>query len=638
MKKFLALTLALIFVLMLASCGQQEVPDPTPSTTPSSNDTTNSSSSSSNPSDSENPDAPVTPPDEDTPLGPSDKDEPSVDITRPTVESVLGNVMDVFTAEDTYGNEGKISSYTDYTNVDVTALEGGKQYKIEKSGIYRITGKTANGQIYIKAKDQNVILLLDGVDITYAGSAPAIYAESCASVTIVLAEGSVNFVSDTNVNGEASAVRVRSCDLTLGGKGRLVVKGNAKHGISCTKNLIINGGSYNITAIRHGIYGKLSLTINGGKYLINSARSGFKSGDDEVGKEAEGKITINSCSADIRCNTNGINSYGTVEINDGRIQVEADGKAITATKDVNINGGTLIFKTAEDAIKSDQSINITGKANVKVTTNGNGIECVDLTVSTTGVIYIKTIPVFTEDVNGEYKMVSGEYVLVDGTETGYTKRYTLTECKGIEADNLIKISKATIGIDSYEDGFNSTLIEASSAKLVISTKKDAMDSSTNITLGGTIDVNIIDSNKGIKATNTVTINSGKTTISAETDAIKADMVSIVTGEHILYEKVEYVSNFTLRGGTLVCISTTNNPVKVKSTIPNASGTISHKDLCTYGQQLTVVMGTESVSITLPKDYSEKCSVLFAAECQSECVVIIGNNEKTETLTQGSFYS
>ena len=629
MKKILALLLALIFVFSFVACGDEDG---------DSSSTTTTTKDTSNPSDSDNPDVPNTPPKPDTPVGPSTGNKPDVDVTKPTVEGVMGDLLNVFTAEDTFGNEGKISSYTSYTNVDVSCLEGGKQYLIEKGGIYRVYGKSTNGQICVKATDQTVILLLDGVDMTYAGSSPVIYAEDCRAFSIVLAEGSTNTLADSDINGENGAIKVRSCDLVMGGKGKLTIKGNTKHAISNTKNLTINGGTYVISSVRHGIYGKLSVTINGGKFNINSARSGIKSGDDEVGKETEGKITINSCSARIKCYTNGINSYGSVEINNGRIVVDASGKGIVATKDININGGIMILNTVEDTIKSDTNVNIGGSSNLKIKTNGNGVEAVNATVNTTGVIYIETIPVFTEQVDGEYKLVNGKYVLLDGTESGSTKRYGVKECKGFEIKEKITVSGGNIGVDSFEDGLNAINIELSGGSFVIATQKDGMDASANITVSGSTNINVIESDKGLKATNAINLNAGSTTIMANTDAIKADTVTVLSGKHILFEKVEYVGSFTIRGGTFLSISTTNAPVAVKATIPNASGIINNKSMCVVGKYFTVRMGSATEYVVLQKDYTEKMSVLFATETQGECTVIIGQNEKTESLTQGKIYN
>ncbi|MBQ7226373.1 MAG: carbohydrate-binding domain-containing protein [Clostridia bacterium] len=622
MKKLFALLLAMICALMIVSCGDEEGTAPS---TPSSAATTSSDTG--------------TPPKPDQPLGPSDTYQPPADYDKPTVQEVLGELMNVFTAEDTFGNESKVQSFTDYTDIDVSKVTN-TQVVISQGGVYRVHGKNANCQLYLKAQEkgtQKVYLLLDGLDLSYSGSSPVIFADDFKEVHIVLAKGSYNTLRDSATNGENGAIKVKSCNLVLDGTGKLTITANAKHGISNTKELTINGGNYNITSVGHGIYGKQGVIINGGKYNISSAKSGIKAGDDEVGNEYVGKIEINSGSIKIRSTTNGINSYGTVSIINGRITVESNGKGIVATNDLNISGGTLILSTVEDTIKSDASVNITGKANIKITTNGNGVEAVNATVSTTGVIYIKTMPVFTKDVTGSYIYVNGAYVHIEDTDDDSGERYAVAECKGFEIKEKLTLNKATIGVDSFEDGLNAATVDAQSGKLVISTTRDGVDASNEVVIGGTVNVNIVDSNKGIKAATKVTLSAGETTVTADTDAIKADTVSIVSGKHILFEKVEYVTDFTIRGGVLLCVSTTNNPVSIKATIPNASGVIVNKDMCKNGQLLTLAMGTETVGVVLTKDFTEKMSVLYAAPSQGQCLVIIGQDEKRETLVQGSFY-
>lgn len=630
MKKIFALILVLVFVLLLVACDKNE-------TTPTTNSTTSSTDDSS--------DYPNTPPDDNTQIGPSHKNEPDVDPTRPTVEGTLAEALKVFDAVDTFGNEGKVSSYTDYTNVDVSKLAVNKQYKIEKGGIYRIYGKSTNGQIFVQAKDQNVILLLDGVDLTYAGSAPAIYAEDCASVTIIVAENSQNLIADTDVNGENAAIRVRSCNLKIGGKGKLTVQGNAKNAIACTKEIEINGGLFNLTSVKHGIYGKLGVTINGGKFVINAARSGIKSGDDEIGNEAIGKIVINSGSLRIKCYTNGLNATGSVSMTNGRLVVESMDKAVVATSDINVSGGMMILSTASDAIKSDTAINVSGSSNIKITSNGNGFECTNtdnngkINVSTTGVIYIKTSPVYEKSATGEYKLDGDKYVLIEGNESVYD-RYKLVECKGFETDGELKISKGSIGINSFEDCINGSNVTVSGGKLYLASQRDAIDGEQSVTVDGTADVKVIASEKGFRSAMVVNLNAGTTEIYANTDAIKSGAVSVLSGTHILYEKVEVedAKAFTVRGGLFLSVSTTNEPVVARCLIPNAYGTLTDKELCIAGKYLSVIMGNAQYSVVLPKDYTEKISVFFAAESQGKCTAIIGQNEKSQELTQGSFYN
>ena len=675
MKKFLVLILAVLFAMALVSCGDDT------QGTGSSQGASSSADSSTTSSSEDDANIPDTPPDSSEQIGPGTTDssstgstessdnnggetdgggedeitEPAIDVSKDTVLGILGNAMAPFNAADTFGNEGQISSFTSYAGeFDFSKLSAGKRVDITAGGIYKITGKSLNGQVYIKARGQNVILLLDGVDLTSTTSTPPIYAEDCASLKIILAEGSTNRLEDSEINGENGVIKVKSCNLTMGGKGRLTIKANGKNGISNTKELIIEGGTYVINSTRHAIYGKLGVTINGGKFTIDSARSGIKSGDSDVGQETEGQITVNAGSIHIRCNTDGLNSYGPVTVTNGRILVEAKSRGIDATKDVTIKGGTLIFSTENDAIRTSKAgknavtngatVSIEGNANVKISSYGNGMQAENVKVSTKGVLYVYTTLYYAEDVNGAYKRVDGNYVLLAEGEKYTGTRYNPLECKGIEAASTIELTGTKVGLNTYEDCLNATNITIKNTVAALATERDAVEASNegsavaNIKIEGVdTDITIIKSDKGLKAKNTVTLSECFTKIVATTDAIKADTVNVVSGKHIFFDKVEYVTDFQIRAGMVICVSTTNSPVSARSAIPNASGTIENKDLCRSGARIKFMMGELFESIILPKDYSEKISVFFAAEDESmsDCTVTIGN--KTEVFKAGSLY-
>ena len=716
MKKIFVLILALMLIVaVFASCGDSE----TGSSSSSSSNKSEGTSSSSQKDNGDESDGSVsdTPPESDEQIGPgasvssddtdkSQSTDSSVDTDNSTgttdssadstqssgttdssddstedkepfetvdnsVLGVLGDLMKPFDEDSTFGNEGEISSYTSYTaEFNLTNMLAGERVEITKGGIYRAYGKCLDGQIYIKTAKEDVILLLDGVELASQSSAVPIYAEDCNSVTIVLAENSLNRLEDSGLEGENGVIKVKSCNLTLDGMGRLTIKANGKNGISNTKELIINGGTYAITSQKHGIYGKQGVTINGGKLIINSARSGIKSGDDEAGKEELGQITVNSGDIQIRCNTDGLNSYGTVNIIDGRVLIEAKSRGIDATQDVTISGGTVIFSTENDAIrvpktvynydKDDASkivsvvsegytVSIGGTANVKIATFGNGIQGENVSITTKGVLYIKTVIYYQEDANGTYKLVDGEYVLIPEGEKYIGKKYNPLECKGIEAAGKIEIKSSSVGIDSYEDCLNSTNILVNNSVVALATTKDAMEASSdhkdvecNIKIEGmSTYVTVISAEKGLKALNSVNkgtkllglinLSEGETKILAATDAVKADMVIVSSGRHLWFDKVEPKDNnqFIVSDGTVLCLSTTAKPVAVVSDVAYVSGAIDNKDMCTIGQKISISFGETKENIVLPKDYTEKLSILYVNnDLNGDCTVVIGDTEQT----------
>ena len=577
----------------------------------------------------------------------------------PTAESVLGDKLNVFEQADTTGVGGTVSAYTHYDGkYDVSTLTAGKALTITKGGIYEITGTHPNGQIYIKTAKEEVTIVLNGVNLTYQHSGPVIYAEDCSLVRIVLAKNSVNYLADSSQNGENGAIRVRSGDLILDGRGELTIVANSENGIANTKNLTINGGKYTITAPKHGIYGKLSVAVNGGIFDITSQKSGIKSGDNDAEKPVEGSITLNGGSFNIKCNTNGVNSFGTVEINNCRINIDSKDKCIDATKNVRINGGIITLNSKGDSIKSDADVYIAGTTNIKIVTNGNGIECYKAYISTYGVVYIKTVPVFTPDANGEYKLVGGVYMPIEDSDVGnlFLDRYTLKECKGIEAngadgktDSYIEIlGNVWLGIDSYEDCINGDSVKLMGGNVILNTAKDGVDAEKSIVVEGTVKVNIIGSDRGFKSGNfengnavtvgTVTLSGGTTSIMADSEAIKASNVIVYSGEHVLYDEIE-ATVITVMSGSLISLSTTKAPAAINSSIPNVYGSVVNCELCTEGKTITITIGQKEIEIVLPKDYTKKMSVLVAIalnDAQGEGTLVIGDGEATEVLTQGVF--
>ena len=565
--------------------------------------------------------------------------------TAPTVEDVLKSDLTVFNT-NTYGDEGTALDYTTTKSINLAVDAFNRQFTIDKGGSYRLYGKSISGGVYVKAKDQDVILVLDNVDLTSKNNYPAIYAEDCKSLTIVLKNGTTNVLTDsTNNDGENAVIRVRSCNLTIEGKGTLEINANAKYGIANTKELTINSGNIKINSISHSLFGKLGVNINGGKLNLNSGKSGIKSGD-ETDKEGavKGYINISAASTVIKCTTNGINCYGPVTIKDGKIVVEAaEGNGIDAYDDVQISGGILVFTSYKSAIATDQDASITGKANLKLITSGNGISANNVTISTSGVIYIKTSVVY-EEVTAEtpadetkYCLINNTYVKYVPAEHGLNKTlYIKRNCRGVSAKN-VTVTSGTIGINSYEDGFNVSSskdtninqIVISGGKIIISTNGEGIEAES-IVISGSTEFSVFKSERGISA-NYVEIAGGNVSIIADKDAIslseltaitfdsnKIDTVKISGGTVYLLEKIDLDITETKRGkaildgGTLLIVCTNNKPQSTEGSAKYISGLVENKDIAKSGKWMRIVSGKDDVLIQLPKDFTDKMSVYYSS--------------------------
>lgn len=569
---------------------------------------------------------------------------PAPDYESAAVEETIKDDLVVFDKEDEFGVGGTMSDYTTQTVIDVSKVASNAKYIISTGGTYRLTGTSADGQIYIQAKDQAVTLVLDNVSLTNKSfAAPAIYAEDCSKVEIILVGD--NYLSDSETNdGEGAVLRVRSCNLTIDGRGTLNIAANAKHGISNTKEITIKGGEFNITAPNQGVYGKLGLTINAGRFNIESGKSGLKSGDTE--DLAVGYVNINSGSYDISCGSNGISCNGPVTINDCRFVVNStNGNAIDATQDVNIAGGMMILNTFKTAITTDANVSISGTTNIKVQTRGNGISANNVVLTTSGVVFIETAPTY-ELVNAETPADETIYVFVDGVYVVYDPaihstsdaQYVMRQCRGIEADGELTVTDGIIGIDSYQDALNIGTGKFTGGKLVLRTTKDAIDATT-ASISENADITVLASEKGIKAT-TVVIDGGVLNASAKTDAIKAESTTINGGRVYLLDKIDAgtTGTVTVNGGTVLMITTTNKPQATQGSAGYISRLVVNKDLATAGKWIEVRCGSEVITLELTKDYTEKMAVYFTSpDLNSELAVSIGTydeangfiSEKTE---------
>jgi len=626
MKKIISILLILVMSLtvLLCSCGDK----PPVETGTETNTNTGTSTDTDKDTGTDSSKDTGTDTNVDTNKNPTKPSNPETSFDTPIEHNLKVDnsiKLDIFDSENTFGNEGNTVDYTNATAIDVSEVANGKTYAITKGGVYRIYGKTDDGQILINLKEavnRDIVLVLDNLEMKYSGTKSVIYAEKCNSVKIVIPANTTTTLSDTSNNLEKGVIHVRTGGLTVDGKGTLVLNANAEksRGIFNTKTLTINGGVYNITtAFSHGIQGEEGLVINGGTFNITSAKSGLKVGDFDEEKPLEavvGAMTINGGSLNINSKTNGISAYGSVTVNNGRINISAESDGIDVSDTITLNGGITDVSAANDGIKCDNAVNIAQNANLRLMAGNDGIDAVNVTVTTGGIVYIKTNVdnnAFIVDPNGSYIIKNGRFTLVDTSKYPDETYYSLESCKGIKADGNVVIENATLGVDSYEDALDGASVEIKSGRVVLASNDDGIDISGNVTVNGTLEV--MYSNKGIKTPSLTVGENGILTVISTSDAIDSSLVTVNGGTVFLFEKLDLTDGkLVVNGGTVIAVSSTKNAVSAETIFNNLSvSSYPSTSNATYGNWLRVTNGEKSIALRLPKSYEGKMSVTCISE-------------------------
>ncbi|MCR4676787.1 MAG: carbohydrate-binding domain-containing protein, partial [Sphaerochaetaceae bacterium] len=248
--------------------------------------------------------------------------ENTVTVTEVTVP--VSMITSTFSAELTSGESDKFSAaFNEDGNYEVT-------YKGTEKAVIKVSG-LLEGTLIVKSENADYTIVLDGADIRGV-NLPAIQLKSSTVCTMVLANESINFVSDSSSN-EKKGVITGSSDLSIEGDGTLYVSVFKKHGIKLDGGLTVNGANVVIVGDEEAEGNMISADVY---FVMNSGSLIIRANGCVYGEEGKG-IKVNGVEGQNR-------ACGYVEINDGYIDIISVGKAITAG-----------WETEEDATTTDTS-------------------------------------------------------------------------------------------------------------------------------------------------------------------------------------------------------------------------------------------------------------------------------------------
>lgn len=259
----------------------------------------------------------------------------------------------------------------------------GTALTISESGVYRLSGSCADGSVKVKKGATGVTLILDGLTLTSADTAPITCGKS-SQVTIEAAAGTVNTLSDSernnddaypaNENAENAVLKCKDgSQVTLCGTGALILTANGKNGIksgastdeNSEASLTIRELTLTISApVNDAINAEQLLTIESGELTISAADDAIHC-DYTLQIGAEGTdgpaISITDCYEGLEA--------AALNVASGDIRIRASDDCLNAANSdlsgfafsMAISGGTINAYTTEgDGFDSNGSMTISG--------------------------------------------------------------------------------------------------------------------------------------------------------------------------------------------------------------------------------------------------------------------------------------
>ncbi len=300
---------------------------------------------------------------------------------------------------------------------------------INRAGVYELSGTLANGRIVVNAKGEDVVLVLNGVNITCSNSSP-LYVYKASTVTLIANGKTENVFTDgsdydfsldfcDSVENEPNAAIFSKADLIIRGTGTISVKGNYASGIIGKDNLKIVNTTVNVDAVNNGINGKDSLTIQNSTVNVNAGNDGLRStkdNDPELGYgvftdsniyvtsggdgvQIETGLTVENSTLCIKTGggsfADGDGSQKGIKCNQGYVSFKSGAAYFDCTDDafnvagnLSVSGGVINILTGDDALHSDSAVNVSG-GTIVVTMCNEGLEGMSVDISG-GTVYVNS--------------------------------------------------------------------------------------------------------------------------------------------------------------------------------------------------------------------------------------------------------
>ena len=329
-------------------------------------------------------------------------------------------------------------------------------------GTYLVSGVLTDGQLVVDAADTDKIqIVLKDASITCEDHA-ALFVKQADKVFVTLAEGSENALKsgavytlgeeDSNVDG----VVFSRADLTFNGSGKLTIDAAYKHAVVSKDDLVITGGTYEITAAKGGLYGKDCVKIADGTFLLDTGTDGIQASNAE--EKGRGYVYIAGGGFTITAGTDAIQAETVLRIDGGDFDLITGGGSQNASTDSqgNANGawgqwGPGGMRPA--AIQSSDSTDSSDSA--------KGLKAGSSMVIFGGIFDIDS----SDDAlhcNGTMHLYDGTYLIQTGDD-------------GVHADDALTIDGGSITIEKSYEGLEGLSVTLSGGDIQVTASDDGIN-------------------------------------------------------------------------------------------------------------------------------------------------------------------
>ena len=454
------------------------------------------------------------------------------------------------------------------------ASANGPILTITAEGVYHITGTLDDGQIIVNAAGAKVQLVLDGADISCSSTSP-VYIADCDKTFITLAGGSSNTVSDGSEYvfaedsvDEPDAAIFSEDSLTINGTGSLAVNGNYSDGIRSKDDIVITGGTINVTAVNNGIKGKDYVAAVNADVTVTAGGDGIKA--TNIDDTSLGFVYIESGTFDITAEGDGIQAETVFTAVGGDLNITSGGGSSNAEAHMgddfgnfggmnggfgggrgNMQGGGFGGPGGFGGDPESSEMPTMDQSKLEQTANLTDVQAADTadsdaddgTVSTKGIKAGTALNIsggtFTIDAADD-TLHSNDTVTIEGGEL------TLKAGgDGVHADAQLDINDGTVKIsDSYE-GLEAAVINIAGGTVELSSSDDGINASDGSSQGA-----MGSASSGVE----LNISGGTVYVDADGDGLDSNGTLDISGGTVIVNGPTNDGNGALDGNSSINVS------------------------------------------------------------------------------------